>query len=799
MKRVYTLIVAIWGILFFSTTLYSKGDGSISGIIINEDSKVPVEFANVYVNKHNDSLYSNGDVSDSDGYFKISNLAAGEYTLFVYMVGYQKRQIKDIEISDENKNIKLNIIALKEAVLQSSAVEVIAEKSQLELSLDKKIYNVGKDLLVSGKSAAEVLDNIPSVAVDMDGNVTLRGSQNVKILVDGKQSGLLGINSATALRQFPANLIKTVEIITNPSARYDAEGTAGIINIKLREDKKQGINGSFDLTAGNNDNYGGSINLNYRKDDFNLFVNYGLRYRNNPGFGSIYQEFFGSDTTYLEADRTHKRGGWFNSVRTGMDYFFNEKNILTGSFIYKYGKEDNWAKINFKDFDANKNLLKRTYRNSKEGEEEKVFEYNLRYKKLFDKKEHVLTIDATYQGISEHETADIIENSSTSQKRDKQYVSNLEEERDLLIQADYILPFNKKGIFEAGLKSNFRDINNDYYVERFDLNGNANKIAELTNNLNYKENIHALYAIIGNKQQAFSWQLGMRAEFSDISTYLHVTNKKNDRTYIDIFPTVHISYDLTKVNALQLSYSKRLKRPRHRQLNPFSGYEDARNLRRGNPDLNPEYTHAFEVGHIRYWEKISFGSNIYYQYSKGVIQNFQFQEDTVMVTQPMNLSNRDAYGVEAFISYDLFSWWKLDGSYNYYRAITDGANLGAQYKSDTYSWFSRLSSKIEPIEAWEIQTRLYYHAPEEMVQGKRKANYYLDFGTSYDVFAGKGTLTFNIKDVLNSRKRENEVFGEGFYALNTFQFRGRQILFGFTYRLNQEKKRYGKGDAHMGD
>lgn len=787
MKSIKSLLVLI--ILLSSITILANEKGTITGRVFDKETNEIVELANVFVVNQSNPQSVIGDVTNSEGKFEIKNIPFGNYDFHIQMVGYKKHLTKNIKIGKENLNLELNSIFIIKTAVKFSDVEVTAKRNQTEFKFDKKIYSIDKSMMSGNKTAADVLENIPSVSVDLDGNITLRGSGDVKILVDGKESGLLGVNSSVALRQFPSNLIKTIEVITNPSARYDAEGAAGIINIVLREDKKQGLNGSVDLTVGDNDNYGGGINLNYRQNDFNFFGDYGIQFKNRPGSGSIYQEFYNnSESAFLEGDRSSNRGGWFNFLRFGLNYYFNEKNILTGTFIYEYGREDNWSDITYKDYNSEKNLIKTVLRKSNEGELEKVFEYSLNYKKLFDKKDHVLTVSAKYQGINEHETSDVNEANFNTGLSDKQYVSNLEKADDILLQADYIFPFNEKGKFEAGYKSNFRKIVNDYYVEEIDENGTASKIPELTNNLDYKEYISSLYAMIANEKERITWQLGLRAEYSVIGTHLLLTDEKNDRDYLDLFPSLNFTYKISNENLLQINYTRRLKRPEHRQLNPFTGIEDSRNRRKGNPDLNPEYTHAFEMGHIKYWEKASLVSNIYYQYSTGVIQNFSYLEDGVTISQPQNLSNRSTYGLEFALSSDVTDWWKFDGSFNYYKAITDGANLGDEYKSNTTSWFSKVSAKVNPFESLEIQTRFNYFAAEKMVQGTRKAHYYIDLGISYDVFAGQGNLTLNIKDLLDSRKRENEVYTAEYYSLNEFRFSGRQITLGFNFRLNQDKK-----------
>ncbi len=769
----------------------AKFDTRIIGELRDGKSNEKIGFANVMVFLAGDSVHVTGTASGVDGSFLIENLPYGTYDLAIYIMGYEKKKIQKIELNTLKPNVNLGRIALIPMVLPFSQVDVTAERSKLQLTLDKKVFTVGKDLANTGSSATDVLNDIPSVTVDIDGNVSLRGSSNVTILVDGKPSGLVGITGTAGLRLLSANLIDRVEVITNPSARYDAEGMSGIINIILKKERQAGVNGSIDLITGYPSNHGAALNLNYRKNKLNFFTNYGFRYQKFPGKGEYYQEFYkGDTTTYLEEDQDTEHGGWSNNIRFGADYFFNEKSILTGSFLYSYGKEDNKNEIEYRDYDFLRQLTGTTFREDNEGELERNLEYALTYKKLFDRKEHELTADFRFEGTSDRETNDIYErkSSTTAEPSVTEGVSTLEKEMRYLFQLDYVYPFNANGKFEAGLKSNLRNVNNDYYVRELGENDQWHEISSLSNNLEYDEMIQAAYLILGNEYKPFSYQIGIRGEYSDIGTHLIETGEKNDRSYFDLFPSIHLTYEIFTQNSLQLSYSRRLRRPGHWELNPFSGYSDSRNIRRGNPNLDPEYTNSYEFNYIKNWEKGSFSSGVYYRHTNGVIQGIRTLEDTIIVVHPENLSTGKSYGLEITSAIDLFKWWNIDGNLNFFKAITDGGNLGSEYKSETYTWFGRINSKTTLWKEIDLQLRFRYMAPRESVQGREKASYFVDLGLSKDILNDKGTLTLSVRDLLNSHKHENETFGDGFYSNSYFQFHRRAITLGFNYRLNREKE-----------
>jgi outer membrane receptor protein involved in Fe transport len=602
-------------------------------------------------------------------------------------------------------------------------------------------------------------------------------------------------------------MIDRVEVITNPSARYEAEGVAGIINIILRKDNNKGFNGSFDVTAGHPKTYGIGVNMNYRKKDLNIFASYGLNYRQRNGGGSYFQEFYKSDSIFiLDQKRTHNRGGLSNTVRFGMDYYFNPKSVLTGALTYKVSDENNIANIEYNDYlnDYPDNFLGVTYRTDDEKEDESSLEYFLAYKKTYDRKGQELTADVRYEDDIETEQNQYLEefygsdNLPTGESDLQQRSINKEKNKEWNFQLDYVHPFSKEGKFELGLRSSIRKINNDYVVEEFnDIDWDT--LDGLTNTFVYDENIHDGYFSFGNKHNKFSYLAGLRAELSDVSTQLLQTNEVNDRNYFNFFPSLHLTYELPRENAIQISYSRRIKRPGYRSLNPFRTFSDSRNLYQGNPDLDPEFTNSMEIGHIKYFEKGTLSSAFYYRHTDGVVQRIKtINDDGSTVSRPENLATEDAFGIEATITYSFLDWWQLDGDLNLYRSIVDGSNQGEGFESDNFSWFGRLTSRMTVLKSTDIQLRFNYRAPTQTVQGSRQAMYFLDLAISKDVLKNKGTITLSARDLLNTRKRRYTIYGDNFYTEGEFQWRSREVKLTFNYRLNQKKKRGGGRGGYEG-
>ena len=780
---------------------------AITGRVVDAVTKTPLEFATVTIFSEKDSSLVDGSITEANGTFVIE-VRPGSYYAKIEFISFKPKIISGIVVSRDEPVVELGAIDLEADTKMLAEVEVRAEKSQMQLSLDKKVFNVGKDLANSGGTASDVLDNIPSVTVDVEGNVELRGSGGVRILVDGKPSGLVGISNTNGLRQIPANLIDRVEIITNPSARYEAEGMAGIINIILKKDRKSGLNGSFDLTAGTPDEYGVALNLNYRKDRFNFFTNYGLRYRKGPGQGNQYQEFFSNDTTFI-TDQTsrRKRGGLSNSVRFGADYFFNEKNILTTAFNFRYSNDDNFNKITYRDYINDlSNPTGVTYRTDDEKETEPTLEYSLTYKKLFERQGHEFTADVSYQDNVEDENSEFAEESFTPDGLVKtksdlhQRSGNREAQSNLIVQLDYVQPFSKDGKFEAGLRSGMRDINNDFLVEQEHGDDVWTPLAGLSNNFVYEENIHAAYAILGNKFNRINWQVGLRAEYSDVLTELVQSDSTNHRKYASLFPSAFLGYEISEKNSVQVSYSRRIRRPRFWDLNPFFTYSDARNFWSGNPNLNPEFTDSYEVGYLQYFEKGSLTSSVYYRYTTDEIERIRTQvSDTSSYTQPVNLATSKDWGVEFTWSYDPIKNWRLNGNVNFFRSITEGEYKGQVFDADTYSWFARLSSRVTLLKKIDLQANFNYRAPRKTTQGKSLAMWHVDPAASMDVLKGNGTLTLSVRDVFNTRRRRYITEGANFYTEGDWQWRARQATLTFSYRLNQKKQRGKNGGRGEGD
>jgi outer membrane receptor protein involved in Fe transport len=748
---------------------------------VTDNSNSGIPFANILMYTQSDSVFIKGFTADEKGRFEIRT-PVGRYYLKISFLSFRSETVPDVNIT--NKDLELGNITLTEKDNMMNEVVITGEKSQLQLALDKKIFNIGSDITSMGGSAADILNKVPSVAVEMDGTVTLRGSQNVRILVDGKPSGLTGLRSTDALRQLQGDIIDKVEVITNPSAKFDASGEVGIINLVLKKNNQKGLNGTFSANAGYPSLIEGSYSINYRKDKFNFFSNYGITNRSERGKGNTFQKYTGPDTSFLFYEyQRNQRKSFSQNITLGADYFFSEKSILTGSLIYEHSNDKSTTGFEYIDYNTDNSLLQSFRRNEVEKANENNIEAALSYKKKYERKGQEFSVDFKWMQNTEPEKSDISQNNSSGENVFNEKGGTGENEYNYLLQTDYVQPYLEKGKIETGIKSNLRLVNSDYFLERQNENGEWTVFPAYTNNLEYTEKISAAYFMTNYEIKSFGFQAGLRAEYSDITTKLTKTGERNHRSYLGFFPSADFSYKMNDRNTFQLSYSRRLNRPMFRDLMPYDGFGDSRILRQGNPDLNPEYTDSYEAGYLFDNESFNFMSTLYYRYRTGVIQNFsEVDQSGITHVKPINLAVQNAFGIEGNFDLELNKFARFNSNFNFYKSVSKGSYELKDFSSKTFSWTNRSSLSLK-ILGCDFQSTLNYRAPRNNPQGRELASWYTDAGIRRDVFKGKGTIAFNVRDLFNSRKRISIIDNDGLYSRSENQFRMRQFLVSLSFRL----------------
>ncbi|QDO93382.1 TonB-dependent receptor [Formosa sediminum] len=801
---VFSLLLFIF---CFNIQAQSGKDITITGHVIELESKLPLEYATVAFRDSKDNSVITGGITDAKGKFSIS-VPVGVYNVTFEYISFKKQTLLNKQLT---KNTDLGNIELALDTESLAEVEIIAEKTTVDIKLDKKVYNVGQDLTVSGGTVSDVLDNVPSVSVDVEGNIALRGNDDVTILINGKPSGLVGLSSNEALNQLPADAIERVEVITSPSARYDAEGTGGILNIILRRSKLQGFNGSMTANVGYPDAAGISGNINYRTGDFNFFNTTGYSYRESPGNSSTKTEYFNTEfdddgtlisdeeNTFLNEDIDYDRVRKGINTNLGVEWYINDNTSVTASMFYKDSDNSSNASNDIVEVDNLGNILNETYRHDPETEDDKTVQYALNFDKQFEKPGHKLTFDFQYEDTSEDEHSLITENGLESEE-----VITLEDQERVLLQADYVLPLGEDSQFEFGYRGNFNDLDTDYTLAYY-VDGAYEIDADVSNNLIYKEHINAIYSQYGSKfKDKFSFLLGLRMESTDIVIDQKTSNDYQDKDYLGLFPTINLGYEFSEDQSLMLGYNRRIRRPRSRYINPFPSRSSTTSLFQGNPDLDPSYSSGVDLGYLYTFKKVTLNSSIYYQHATDV---FTFiseatgetvivggTEISVIKRSPINLATNDRYGFEFTTTYRPSKKWNLNANFNFFNSITRGDYNGVNFDADNLSWFIRLNNKVTLPAEIEWQTRLMYRGPSEDAQNKTDGMFYTSLAFSKEVFNKNASITFNVSDVFNSMKRSTLSTTDTYISDSEMQFRQRSFNLAFTYRFNQQKSRQERGD-----
>ena len=775
-------------LLLFLTTTLSAQDYPLTGTLTQASDGAPLGFATAVAYSLPDSNMVANATTDVDGSFRL-DVPAGTVYLELQFLGYDDLLLPARTISGP---VDLGVLTMGQSGVALETVTVAAERSQLVMKLDKRVFTVGKDLTSAGSTAADILNNVPSVSVDPEGNVSLRGSNGVRILVDGKPSAMLNSGDLDALRRMQGDIIESVEVITNPSARYEAEGEAGIINIILKKNRKTGINGSFGLNAGYPDNYGASYNLNYRRSAFNLFSNFGISYRRSPGGGTNEQRFFNPDGSldeFYAAETDQDRGGLGGNLQLGTDWFVNDRTQLTGYLLYRRSNDNNLADVTYRDFDQDRRPLRTTLRDTEEESNNQNLESTLNFKRTYDRDDQEWTATLQYILDDDIELTDIVQ-TSTEEATLFQKSSNTEYETNLLAQTDYVHPFSDSLKLEGGLRGTFRTIRNAFQVREGPSFGELTVVDAFDDELEYTENILAAYFIGSGEFGRIGLQVGLRGEHSDVTATLLKSDTSNLQNYFNLFPSAALTYQFTEALQWQVSYSRRLSRPYFRLLLPFSNFNNPRNNTIGNPTLFPEYTDSYETGLLRYLARGSVLGTAYYRRTTGVIQRLTLPADDGTTIQfPVNLGSRDAWGLEFNLSYDLTDWWATTTNLNFYRARVRGSYQEVDYAADITSFNGQLTHRYDASDRLQLQWTFDYEAPQNTPQGRDLSVYSLDIGASLELLQGKGTLTLSGRDVFNTRIRRSLITLPDYTSESDFQWRRAQsVVLSFVYRLNQNQR-----------
>ncbi|AFH50148.1 Outer membrane receptor protein [Ignavibacterium album JCM 16511] len=781
-----------------------QSNGKLSGKIIDAQTNQIIEYCNVVLFSYRDSSMVNGTITDREGKFTLSNLRPGMYFLRASYIGYDNQTIDSIRITPNKPEIDLGIIALDEKTIELSNVVVTGEKEVIINNLDKKVINVEKDLTNVGGTAVDVVQNIPSVTVDADGNVSYRGNQNIRILIDGKPSELLGLGSGDVLSNIPASQIESIELVTNPSARYDPEGTGGILNIVLKKRINGGLNGNISLTGGTGDKFNGSLNFNYKLPNVNFFASIDSRIHNADNNGNSYRTNNINNTlSYLDQLSNGTFNHFGHNFTAGLDITPDNYNTYTFSLRYRKFGFDTESLVKTSNLNSQSQLTRYFERSSNAERRMNALQYTLSYKRTFDTKGAELTTDVILSDfkMKRDENFNQLNFDNSLNPIENLLQKGLSDNKNLqwTIQSNYINPIEDLGRIETGFKVTLKNFNskNDYL--NYD-NNSGNWLNDITRktDFDYKENVYAVYGIYSNKISDFQYQIGIRAEQADVKGTENLTSSTFTNDYFSIYPTVHLVQSLPDQQEVQLSYSRRVERPNNRQLNPYVDRSDSLNISYGNPELKPEYINSIELGYSRIFGKTALTSSIFYRNTNDAITNYTIVNDNgITETTWRNLAKNLSYGLELTLSSSLFDWFRTNTSFTYFKNEFEGLNIS----NSDYSWLAKMNNTFMLSKDFNFQINLNYNAPTIMGQSKMKEQFATDIAMKKDFLDGQLSLTFRVSDLFNTRKWESETIGQNFITSSYRKMESRIAYLGISYRLspnnNRERERRPKDEEGM--
>ena len=722
-------------------------------------------------------------ITDEKGVFKLDHIPAGNLTAEFRLMGYQPL-IKPFVVDVLVPGIDLGGIFLKPDAQQLKELTITGQRPAISLKLDKKVFEVGKDVLSQNGSVNDILNGVPSVAVSPAGGISLRGNSNVLVLINGRRSGLTQSN---ALDQVPADQIERVEVITNPSSRYDAAGSAGIINIILKKNKKGGFNGQVRLAGGIPDDNRINPSINYKSDKFNLFSTFGIRSSNYNGNYTTQQSVVNqSGLTNLNQEQQEKRHDDGHLLYFGADYFINEKNTITAAFLKNATRDHDRNRLNYRYSDNENNIDSTLVRNGESRERRDYNQFEFNYTRSFEQPAKKFTIDIQYDfwnsekdwNLSTEKVLPVLVALPALR------TNSVGSSKDFLLQTDFVQPLLKNSTLEMGLKAENRKVTSDYKAEEAD--GSEWRIYDgIDNTLDYTELIGSAYVQFGSKINQLSYQVGLRTELTRINIEDRIKTYNNRKNYNRLFPTLNVNYQFTSGSALQLNYSKRINRPPLQLLYPFNELTDFNAQYVGNPDLNPSYADVFTLGFLKNWSTLTFNPSVYYQYTTGFVQDYTLRnERDIFITTPINIEEEIRKGIELSFLYNPEKWLQLNAEMNFYAFDQKGRYKGQDLAFSGHALTARLSAQLKLPGSFSFQGRYNITGPQSNAQSRTAAINYLDMGLSKNLFKDKVTIAGDVTNIFNSRKYQTRTTGNDYVFLQTNNPNAARYRLSVVYRFN---------------
>ena len=794
----------LMGVLLALSSVYASDPENageekvVKGKVSDRKTKKPVEYATVAVYKKADDSVVTGTISDENGEFKIKDLEPGEFYIVVSFLGYDDKRYDDIVVDKKRGVVDLGDIIMGSNSKNLDEVEVVAERQSVEFKIDKKVVSVGKQMTSASLSAVEVLENVPSIRVDIEGNVSLRGSTGFTVLIDGKPTVL---DPSDALRQTPASTIENIEIITNPSAKYQPDGTGGIINIITKKNRMQGVQGLINLKAGKFGQYGGDVLLNWRKKDVNFYV--GGDYNERPFPGESYSErqttsegITTIQKSYGDNDRSFNGG----SFRAGLDWDISESDYFSfGIRTGKYDMEGESSQL-YTTTTIPESDTKIEDNESESGRGGSYYSLTGNYQKKFEQEGHELSAQLNYRyRDGEEDNKNWLYENNSATASSGTYTTEDGPSKRYELKIDYTKPIGAKDRFEAGFQGRSSNSDDITSLSLFDSNINDFQLqADRSNAINYKRNIYALYTIYNGEYAKLGYQIGLRGEY----TKRDITNNQDNQEFTidrwDYFPTVHLSYQLPANNQIMASYSRRIDRPRGYFLEPFITWEDMYNVRMGDPGIDPEYIDAMELGFLKKWDKSQLSLEGYYRITHNKVERIQsVYQEGILMTSFANVGTDYSLGMDATYNVPLFKWWEVNLMGNLYNYKVEGTMNGRSYDNTSFNWSSRLNNTFKIIKKIQLQLNGDYNSPTVTSQGETKEYYALNGAVRMDFLDRKMSAVVQVRDIFGTANRVSITEDDNFYNYQKWERKSPFVSFTLSYRLNNfmQKRRNGGNEG----
>lgn len=776
-------------------------NGIISGKLVEASTGAPLEFVTIALFRLRDSSLVGGGVTDAKGLFNIEGLPFGRFRLTAEFMGYNTYSMDSIALYPRQTTLDVGTVQLTATSIEIKTTEVTAQRNAVQQSIDKRVYNVERDLSVQGGTATDVLQNIPSVTIDAEGKIALRGNENVTILIDGKPASfLLSGDKATALQQLPANSVESIEVITNPSAKYDAESMSGILNIVLKKNRANGLNGNINLNAGTRNKYNGSATINYKVGKFNISSTYNYRYNHmfNRGFSN--RTTFDADTFYIGQTYEGLSNNQGHGLRANVDYYINKKNTFSVGGNIGYNLSDNTNDA-FNTLAQNGTNYLEYVRSSHETGNSVQYDVTSGYRHSFEKPGQLLSVDFNMSRTNGDRENHFLDQTYTNSDTPSHDLPGIQQQlsdnntQDITAFSDYTHPFKQGGKLETGVKTTFRQFATIFDVQDFVRTTNEwiNK-PTWSSDVKYREQIFAAYVNYFTTIKKVSVQAGARAEqFYGYGDVYHLDTSFTSKNF-GIFPSVYVAYKPNQTNEMRVGVSRKLRRADFHALTPAQDFQDPYNIRVGNPQLKPEIIYNADVNYTKFWSKGNLGLSVYATQTVNKFTRIRTNDSTgISYVQLTNLDKQLNYGIDVSSRLDITKWWNLTLGANVYQMILDATNLRDDFDKKGLSYTGRASSNMRVLKNMDIQLSYNYRGPNFFPQGKMLPNQGLDIGIKKEVLKGKGSLNVRVSDVFATRFFGLDIDDVTFVQHLERRFESRIGWLGFTYRFgksdNAQKQR----------